>query len=73
MLVRMESDATAEVVLFPRAGVAARRWRRFEREYHAWLQTSDGRFAVWLATQGAGGHQTLTYAARSTHAEGHRA
>jgi hypothetical protein len=34
---------------FPRAGVLARRWRRFEHGYRAWLNTAEGRFAVWQA------------------------
>jgi hypothetical protein len=36
---------------FPRAGVRARRWRRFERDLEAWLATPVGRFARWSARQ----------------------
>jgi hypothetical protein len=36
---------------FPRAGYRARRWRRFERDLHAWLATPEGRFAAWRAQQ----------------------
>jgi hypothetical protein len=34
---------------FPRAGVRARRWQRFERDLREWLETPDGRFASWRA------------------------
>jgi hypothetical protein len=33
----------------PRAGVTARRLARFERELAAWLDTDEGRFALWCA------------------------
>jgi hypothetical protein len=34
---------------FPRAGARARRFKRFERDLRAWLQTPDGQFAAWRA------------------------
>jgi hypothetical protein len=34
---------------FPRAGVAARRWRRFEGALEDWLATPEGRFMTWCA------------------------
>jgi hypothetical protein len=34
---------------FPRAGFRARRFKRFERDLHAWLATPEGRFATWRA------------------------
>jgi hypothetical protein len=34
---------------FPRAGVRARRFKRFERDLQAWLATPEGRFATWEA------------------------
>jgi hypothetical protein len=37
---------------FPRAGVRARRWQRFERDLRAWLDTPEGRFAAWSAAAG---------------------
>jgi len=36
---------------FPVAGFRARRWQRFERDLHAWLETPEGRFASWRAVQ----------------------
>jgi len=36
---------------FPRAGFRARRWRRFERDLRAWLETPEGRFEAWCARQ----------------------
>lgn len=41
----------AEETDFPRTGVRARRWYRFERDLHSWLATNDGRFAAWRAAQ----------------------
>lgn len=35
--------------VFPRAGSRARRFQRFERDLQAWLQTPEGRFALWRA------------------------
>lgn len=35
--------------VFPQAGVAARRWRRFELDLRCWLETPEGRFAAYLA------------------------
>lgn len=34
---------------FPKTGVRARRWCRFERDLRAWLTTPEGRFAAWTA------------------------
>jgi hypothetical protein len=34
---------------FPRAGVRARRWRRFEHGLEEWLATPEGRFQTWCA------------------------
>ncbi len=34
---------------FPKAGVLARRWQRFEHGYRAWLDSPPGRFALWQA------------------------
>lgn len=39
----------SETAIFPRAGVRARRWRRFEDGLHTWLETQEGRFAVYCA------------------------
>ncbi len=49
MLSPVNRDATYEPGTFPAAGVTARRWRRFEREYRLWLETPHGSFAVWRA------------------------
>lgn len=57
MLIDVNEDATAEVIVFPRAGVAARRWRRFEHEYRSWLEGAEGQFALWRATRELHGHQ----------------
>jgi len=34
---------------FPHVGSRARRFKRFERDLHAWLTTPQGRFAIWNA------------------------
>ncbi|MCK9250376.1 MAG: hypothetical protein M0P31_15555 [Solirubrobacteraceae bacterium] len=34
---------------FPQTGYRARRWSRFERDLHEWLDTPTGRFACWRA------------------------
>jgi hypothetical protein len=34
---------------FPRAGVVARRWRRFEEQLEQWLASPEGRFVVYCA------------------------
>ena len=34
---------------FPAVGSRARAFKRFERDLEAWLQTAEGRFAVWYA------------------------
>lgn len=36
---------------FPHVGFRARRWQRFERDLHAWLDTPAGRFTAWCAHQ----------------------
>jgi hypothetical protein len=33
----------------PAAGFRARRWNRFERDLHAWMESPEGRFAAWRA------------------------
>lgn len=37
--------------IFPSHGARARLLGRFERDLHAWLDTAEGRFAVWLARE----------------------
>ena len=39
---------------FPTAGFRARRWRRFERDLQAWLDTPEGQFAAWAAARDVG-------------------
>jgi hypothetical protein len=34
---------------FPLVGARARAFKRFERDFEAWLATAEGRFAVWYA------------------------
>jgi hypothetical protein len=36
---------------FPLHGSRARALARFERDLHAWLDTPEGRFAVWQARE----------------------
>jgi hypothetical protein len=36
---------------FPSCGFRARRWLRFERDLHAWLDSPEGAFARWSAVQ----------------------
>lgn len=36
---------------FPDVGSRARRFKRFERDLRAWLETPEGRFAAWRARQ----------------------
>lgn len=36
---------------FPRTGVRARRWYRFERDLQHWLATPEGQFAAWDAAR----------------------
>jgi hypothetical protein len=45
----MGPEALEHSADLPRAGVAARRLARFERELAAWLETEEGRFALWRA------------------------
>lgn len=49
MLWGMAEPAIADETTFPRVGARARRWMRFERDYHAWLESPEGRFARWRA------------------------
>jgi hypothetical protein len=34
---------------FPLVGARARQFKRFERDLEDWLETAEGRFAVWSA------------------------
>lgn len=43
-----QADADRE---FPLHGARARAFARFEREFHAWLDSPVGRFAVWQARE----------------------
>jgi hypothetical protein len=52
MVRSMETEELHEE--FPRAGFRARRWLRFERDLQAWLDTPEGRFAVWCAGEAVG-------------------
>ena len=45
----MNGVPTEERVDFPTAGSRARRLKRFERDLAAWLDTAEGRFAVFTA------------------------
>ncbi|HST42315.1 MAG TPA: hypothetical protein VLK58_22545 [Conexibacter sp.] len=36
---------------FPLVGFRARRWLRFERDLHEWLETPEGRFTAWCARE----------------------
>ncbi len=36
---------------FPLHGARARHFARFERDFETWLDTADGRFAVWQARE----------------------
>jgi hypothetical protein len=40
---------------FPAAGSRARAFRRFERDFAAWLATAEGRFAEWNARRALSG------------------
>jgi hypothetical protein len=44
---------------FPRVGSRARRFKRFERDLHAWLATPQGRFALWNARRRVGTAERL--------------
>ena len=48
----MRAVSPEERADFPNAGYRARRWQRFERDLHHWLDTPDGRFASWRAQRG---------------------
>jgi hypothetical protein len=51
---------------FPRAGVRARRWQRFERDLRDWLETPEGRFASWRAQRELDAAQVRPTAASRT-------
>ena len=38
-----------EQLQFPQVGARARAFKRFERELETWLESAEGRFAVWEA------------------------
>jgi hypothetical protein len=40
---------------FPAAGSRARAFKRFERDFAAWLATAEGRFAEWNARRALSG------------------
>jgi hypothetical protein len=40
---------------FPAAGARARAFKRFERDFAAWLGTAEGRFAEWNACRALSG------------------
>jgi hypothetical protein len=40
---------------FPEYGARARRWRRFEDDLRAWLDSPEGRFAAWRARSALAG------------------
>lgn len=46
---------------FPRAGVRARRWYRFERDLRDWLATPAGRFAAWDAGRVVGAERAAQH------------
>jgi hypothetical protein len=48
MLAAMQAPVE-ELAEFPHAGARARTWRRFERDLAAWLESPQGRFALWQA------------------------
>ena len=39
---------------FPLVGARARQFKRFERDLADWLETSEGRFALWFARRRLG-------------------
>lgn len=48
----MDAQLPAEELAdFPRTGVRARRWYRFERDLRDWLATPEGRFVAWEAAR----------------------
>jgi hypothetical protein len=53
----MEQGPTEERVDFPTVGSRARQLKRFERDLAAWLETAEGRFAVWTAREAVAGVQ----------------
>jgi hypothetical protein len=42
---------------FPAVGARARAFKRFERDLEAWLETAEGRFAVWYARAAIEAHE----------------
>jgi hypothetical protein len=53
----MESMPDEERQDFPAVGARARAFRRFERDLEAWLETAEGRFAVWYARASIEAHE----------------
>lgn len=51
----MKDVRTTEPEPFPSFGARARLWARFERDLRDWLETPEGRFAIWCA-RADGGH-----------------
>jgi hypothetical protein len=45
----MEAMPDEEQQDFPAVGSRARAFKRFERDLQAWLESPEGRFAVWYA------------------------
>jgi len=52
----VDAVPTEERVEFPTTGSRARLLKRFERDLAAWLDTAEGRFAVFTARRPLGGH-----------------
>lgn len=57
---RVPEEERAE---FPRTGVRARRWYRFERDLRTWLATPEGRFAAWDACRRVEGRHPTAHLA----------
>jgi hypothetical protein len=51
---------------FPHVGSRARRFKRFERDLHAWLATPQGRFAAWHARRQIEARELVTLSRRRT-------
>lgn len=47
----MRSTDIDPVEEFPRHGARARLLGRFDRDFRSWLDTAEGRFAVWQARE----------------------
>jgi hypothetical protein len=48
---------------FPAVGSRARAFKRFERDFEAWLATAEGRFAEWNARRTVSGRAVGAQAA----------